>query len=421
MEKQKTIYSIVIKDINILNDWSMLFSLYVPIIGTKAASLYLGLINECLNLKQLNNPKFEITRLYKMMALNEIQFNQAIKKLESLKLIKTKISKAKKVKKFEIYSPLEPQEFFDNDLFSKTLISQIGDENFESLKFLFKEKMENDLEEDFEDVTAAFSDVFPDTLNQMAINPTNEEGLNLKLQSSKKTLFEKMLDLKYFSNCLKEFNININYNTYKNKKLLNWALSLYNFNEKDLSLILSQAFNYQTQIVDLALFENLVQKFIFSKKHSKKNLNSENNPLYREEQDLSWEENQELEEWNQTSPNVFSQNLTGQQVDVYTGKLIYDLQHQYAIEMGGVNGLLSYSYYVNNRIVPNYIYKIADTLKNMSITKGSDIMIYLKHIKNKRNLENAEYPKFRPKLNGTDVQMQSNLDRDEMLRLFSKI
>jgi replication initiation and membrane attachment protein len=196
-------------------------SLYEPIIGADALALYLTLTNEASSLKQLNYPKFEISRLYKISSLDEKKFNEAIKKLESLRLVKSKLSRKTGSRKYEIFASLEPSEFFGNVLFEKTLVAKIGLENLEALKFLYKEKKDDEVEDDFEDVTAMFEDVFAEELEQIQTSPCVDDAEFNNLVSSKKTILEKMLDLNLLISLLKSQNIVLNYNSQKIKKTLN--------------------------------------------------------------------------------------------------------------------------------------------------------------------------------------------------------
>lgn len=380
MQQNQVNYLITIKDQDVLRDLSSLISLYEPIIGAHALALYLCLTNEAATLKQLNYPKFELSRLYRISALSEKTFAEAIKKLESLRLVKSKVSRKTGIKKYEIFSPLDPSEFFANELFEKTLASKVGPENVEALRFLFKEKTDYELEDDFEDITAGFEDVFAEELAQIATLPCSEQSNFANLRGTKKTILEKMLNLKLLTALLKEAQIRINYETPSIKKSFNWALSIINFNEESLASIIIESFDQETKKLNLKTFENHVKSFVFSKKKLK---NTSQTPIFTPiNYELSNSQLSEINKMNVKNPVVVVQELTSQTPDLPTRKMIQVLSQDYHLEKGAINYLIEFSCFKNqNRIIVNYIYKIASSLKEFGITKAIDVMVYLYQLK----------------------------------------
>lgn len=398
MEKEEYQYSIINKDGGLLKDWSFLLNLYSPIIGPKATTLYFSLVNEETILRHLNYPKFELNRLYQMTSMDEKTFNENIKKLESLKLVKSKIARNKKMKRFELFAPLEPNEFFANEIFERTLLAKIGLENLEALKFIFKEKTEFDLEEDFEDVTATFEDVFPNELRE-AENATILDTTSIdNLRSSKRTLFEKMFNLVSFNSLLKKAKVNINYNSQKNKRAFNWALSLYNFNENDFANLIIESFDFERQTLDFNKFELTVQNFILDKK--KKN-------------------NQQNEtEIQKITPEIWAQKYLNQVLDLNFYKLLKKLRDEYRFENQVINSLMEFSCFVNQgKVIPNYIYKIADTVVEHQMMDSVVIIRYLTDLKTQKlNQEPKEHIVVE-----TDFNKSSIPTYDEVMNLVSKI
>ena len=82
------------KDEKFILDYKVLVRLYEPIIGSIAMSLYLTLESEIsLNKNAKNN--LVISRLHKLLQINETQFNEAIESLKEYKLIDYKANKRK--------------------------------------------------------------------------------------------------------------------------------------------------------------------------------------------------------------------------------------------------------------------------------------------------------------------------------------
>ncbi|ATZ16454.1 replicative DNA helicase loader DnaB [Entomoplasma freundtii] len=396
MEKEEFQYSLVNKDGGQFKDWSFFLSLYTPIVGPQATALYFSLVNEEAILRHLNYPRFELTRLYQITSINEKSFNESIKKLESLKLVKTKISRNKKLKRFELFAPLEPNEFFANEIFEKTLLTKIGLENVEALKFIFKEKSDIDVEEDFEDITATFEDVFPEELRNMTQTTTMETNIN-NLRSSKRTLFEKMFNLKSLNDRLKKANVNLNYNASKNKRAFNWALSLYNFNEEDFAKLIIESYDKTKQGLDFKYFQNGVETFVLKQKQKiSKGL----------------EATQKLTDLTLT-PENWAQNFLQQPLDLNFYKLLKKFREDYQFDNETINALMDFSCFVNQgKVIPNYLYKVADTVVEHQMGESKIIIRYLNDLKSQKQVKVPLEPTFN----------QSAIPTyDEVMNLVSKI
>ncbi|WP_146637362.1 DnaD domain protein [Spiroplasma clarkii] len=71
--------------------------------------------------------------------------------------------------------------------------------------------------------------------------------------------------------------------------------------------------------------------------------------------------------------------------------LIKKLRDVYKMRNSVINCLLDFSYYKNNgNVVPNYLYKIAATMNELSIKTADAAMVYLKEA-----VKNANKPKFK--------------------------
>lgn len=143
----------------ILNDFDkhILISLYEPIIGHLAVSLYLSLWNDLEN-KQISR---ELTH-HHLMSILKCPLNtikEARQALESVGLLKTYV-KNMNVNNYvyEIYSPLTPNEFFNHPILNIVLYNNLGAREYDYLKNKYKiEKI--DLKE-YEEITKQIDEVF---------------------------------------------------------------------------------------------------------------------------------------------------------------------------------------------------------------------------------------------------------------------
>lgn len=140
-------------------DFKILTSLYQPLIGAKALSLYLTLWNE-LDEKQMNANETTHHFLMNMtkMPLNEILAER--KKLEGIDLLKTYKKESDKYRLFyyELQPPLNPERFFASDVLSIYLYSRLGKQKYLEMRNRFIKSVPDFSQ--FEPITAPFDEAF---------------------------------------------------------------------------------------------------------------------------------------------------------------------------------------------------------------------------------------------------------------------
>ena len=116
----------IVKNNTILNNESrlILVKLYQPIIGTVAVNLYFSLWSN-LDVSQIISVAYTHHNLMAMMRIKLDDILEAREKLEAIGLLKTYVKKGSVNNYiYELYSPLEPYEFFDNPILAKTNITK---------------------------------------------------------------------------------------------------------------------------------------------------------------------------------------------------------------------------------------------------------------------------------------------------------
>ncbi len=133
-------------------------SLYEPIIGYAAVSLYFTLWRD---LDRLEIVSLDYTHHHLMSLLkSDLEtIKEARKSLESVGLIKTYFKQDNNNSYvYELYSPLSPKEFFNHPIFSVVLYNNLGKNEYELLKMEFQE-YKIDLKE-YEDITCTMDENF---------------------------------------------------------------------------------------------------------------------------------------------------------------------------------------------------------------------------------------------------------------------
>lgn len=132
------IYQVVNKSLLNETDKLVLNMLYMPLIGSKAVTLYNTLYNE-LSLNSYISR--ETNHHHLIVALGESikSIKEARMSLEGIGLLKTYV-KEDSVNSYvyELYSPLSVSEFFNNPIFSISLLNSVGIEEFNNIKNYFK-------------------------------------------------------------------------------------------------------------------------------------------------------------------------------------------------------------------------------------------------------------------------------------------
>ena len=126
-------YEVINKTILTEDDRKNIISLYEPIIGSDAVSLYFTLWRDT-EIKIIYTHHHLMTLLRKN--LETIKKSRVI--LEGIGLLKTYFKEGDVNSYiYEIYSPLSPKEFFSNPIFNVVLYNNIGSYEYDNLKKQF--------------------------------------------------------------------------------------------------------------------------------------------------------------------------------------------------------------------------------------------------------------------------------------------
>lgn len=198
-------YVVINKTILTEFDKKNLINLYEPIVGSSAIGLYLTLWSDLdkLEIMSIDYSHHHLMTILKM-DLNAIKINREC--LESVGLLKTYV-KTNEINEYvyELYSPLNPSEFFNHPIFNIVLYNNIGKYEYELLKKQYQ-KINLDLK-DYEDVTKHIKETFTTssvipsfevqerTIGLVEAN--NQVDFDLLVETLPKSLFnEKMLTKK---------------------------------------------------------------------------------------------------------------------------------------------------------------------------------------------------------------------------------
>lgn len=189
------------------NDYKVLYTCYLPIVGSDGISLY----GYLLSVGQSNLPFIFGEDLFNFTGLNEATATIARKRLEAACLIETynKVGVKEDSSSFilKLFPPLSPKKFFSDLALTKILDISIGNKKLDELKRSYI-KGEN-IGDDYTNISASFSAIFDIKNLDISINDSPDKledksgkhtASNVDMASLKKAMKERQIS----SNNLKD-------------------------------------------------------------------------------------------------------------------------------------------------------------------------------------------------------------------------
>ena len=248
----------IVKNNTILNNESrlILVKLYQPIIGTVAVNLYFSLWSN-LDVSQIISVAYTHHNLMAMMRLKLDDILEAREKLEAIGLLKTYVKKGSVNNYiYELYSPLEPYEFFDNPILATTLESNIGKNEYNKILNFFTVPQIN-LKE-YENISKTFSETF-ETTNSLNVETTDD----LRRVKQVDLIVDEKISLNNLLELIPNEILNHRTVTKEIKKLIYNLAYIYDFKEDELAELISNSINDKKMIDKNLLRENCRNYYTF--------------------------------------------------------------------------------------------------------------------------------------------------------------
>lgn len=175
-------YTVVNKSIITEDDRKNIISLYEPIIGPIAVSLYFTLLRD-IKLMEFISQDYTHHHLMTIMKSSIDTIRIARESLEGVGLLKSYYKEGEPNSYvYEIYSPLSPKEFFSSPIFNITLYNNIGKTEYELIKAEYElPKIEL---KDYEDISKELNVIYKSTSVLEPIETKEKTSLNIKLESN---------------------------------------------------------------------------------------------------------------------------------------------------------------------------------------------------------------------------------------------
>ena len=226
-------YTVVNKTIITEEDRKNIISLYEPIIGPIAVSLYFTLLRDIRVADFLSND-YTHHHLMTMMRSSIEVIRTAREALEGVGLLKTYFKEGESNSYvYEVYSPLTPKEFFSSPIFNVTLYNNVGKTEYENLMLEFQiPKL--DIRE-YQDISSPIDLTFKSSPNIEPFEVKERNSLNLK--------FDNNIDFDMLISSLPKGLIKESIFTKRMKDLINQLAYIYDFDTLKMIEIIRNVIN----------------------------------------------------------------------------------------------------------------------------------------------------------------------------------
>lgn len=354
----------------ILSDYNnfLIYELYMPIIGSDGASLYVTLANKAKQGKK----EISCNYLTSTMCISLNDLVNAKKKLEAVGLIQTFV-KSESVNRdliIVLSSPKSPQKFFGDIVLKGLLKQRIGTKNAAELKDFFK--METFDHQSYEEETANLVDVFSINFDShdFSYDPNTHEVL-VDFRTSNSVL---KFDFAYFiKNFAKRFNCDENIFSKEEKQAISSLANLYGYNEDFMIEVVCDCYDTIDHVLDLkklkrACYNSQVVNKVVAKKTKKSVEISSDTKMAKKVK--------YMEEYTPFNYLKLKQGNTNPvQADM---NILSYLATNLGLANGVINALVDYVLETNeNRLSKNLIEKIGASIVRERLETAFDTMNYL--------------------------------------------
>ena len=360
---QADIYTVINQSILTEVDKQVLISLYEPIIGSTAVSLFLTLWQDLekgeLISRDLNHHHLMVTL---KKPLNEIEISRHA--LEAVGLLKTYLKKTESNNEYlyELYSPLSAYEFFNHPVLSTLLLNNVGEMEYKYLNEYYKKITIN--KKEYEEITSTMNQTFK------SVTPYEKENEDIRKRTKNNINIAESIDFDFIIDSLPKGLINEKTFNKKIKELINQLAFVYNVDTMKMSDLIRMS------ISDIGLIdkEKLIQ--VVRKNYEFNTSGSLPTIVYRTQPE------------HLKAPKGDTSNL-GKMITVFENTKPYDylrcknkgakpsqrelkilelLAINYELPPGVINVLIDYAIRVNDgKLNQNYLEAIASTWKRKGI------------------------------------------------------
>lgn len=411
-------YTIINQTILTEVDKKIIISLYEPIIGPIAVSLYLTFWAD-LDKLELMSKDFTHHHLMTILKSKLIDIENARKSLEAVGLLKSYIKRNDNINEYlyELYSPLSASEFLNHPVLSILLLNNIGENEYNILLNSYKKYNFN--KSDYEEITSSMNETFKSVNeNVFEENIRNTKKLGINIASS--------IDFELLESTLPKGLVTSKTFNKKTKDLINQLAFIYNIDSVKMS-----------EIIRLVIDEYGIINKDKLRSATRKNYEYNNNGslptiVYRTQPDYLKSPSGDLSNrgkmihvFENTKPYDFLKSRNkGIKPTSRDLKILEHIAVDFDLPPGVVNVLVDYALLVNNGKLNNaYMEAIASTWSRKGIKTVEDAMNLaekghkknVKVVKETKNNVNINVPAWMDKDNKSEEMSEEELKELETM------
>ncbi|MDY4788823.1 MAG: DnaD domain protein [Bacilli bacterium] len=382
------------------HDRKIMATLYLPLIGVNAFSLYFVLWSDLEGDSAMSKIKRPVTRLDSMLNMSLIDITKACYKLEALGLLQRYKNEGDYI--LILKSPKSANAFFRNDLLFSMLKDRIGEVEFERSKLYFSYKPK--LPSGYINVSKQFCEIY--------------EYPNDYDDSEKQDLVERSegkIELNYDFDQLYSGLVNVSKFAFtdKVKETIGNIMYYYNISIVDMRGIIMKAYNFSDLSIDCDRIRYIAETF-YKENRRKLNVKSEQNTANNK---VSGNDDIDafIEFCNTHTVFQFLEAKDGVKPSGPDLNLLIELKNNYNLSDAVLNVIIDYCLKRNNnRLTRSYVLKIASSLNRSKIDNVYDAMMALKYPNMINKKENIKIEQEDETIDDQDIlEIIKKLDRGE--------
>ena len=411
-------YTIINQTILTEIDKKIIISLYEPIIGPIAVSLYLTFWAD-LDKLELMSKDFTHHHLMTILKSKLTDIENARKSLEAVGLLKSYIKRNDNINEYlyELYSPLSASEFLNHPVLSILLLNNIGENEYNII--LNNYKKHNFNKNDYEEITSSMNETFKSVNeNVFEENIRNTKKLGINIASS--------IDFELLESTLPKGLVTSKTFNKKTKDLINQLAFIYNIDSVKMSEIIRLVIDEYGIINKDKLRSATRKNYEYNNNGSLPTIVYRTQPEYLKSPsgDLS-NRGKMIHVFENTKPYDFLKSRNkGIKPTSRDLKILEHIAVDFDLPPGVVNVLVDYALLVNNGKINNaYMEAIASTWSRKGIKTVEDAMNLaekghkknVKVVKETKNNVNINVPAWMDKDNKSEEMSEEELKELETM------
>lgn len=404
---QSDVYQIKLASLVSNVDKDVMVELYQPLVGANATILYLTMLKQKRN--EDEEIEYQLTHLLNILQFTPAQFLSARRMLEGVGLLRTYSNEARQYI-YVLYAPKNPKDFFDDVLFKGLLIQSIGEK--ETKKLASRYKVNLDIEQGFEEVSASFVDIFHPNYDDAAFKKNFKESFVGHDEGRIRINFNDDLFTKYLSDTLGNPELSIGKRDLK--EIARYS-TLFGFSEKQMAAVVASIYD-----------ANATPKIDFAKLAMKAEEELRNKPNISLEMSVMKGDDPLSEKcrlMDATSPAKYLKILQNNtKVSNSDLQIVESLSKNYGFTNGVINAIIDYALEkCDNTLNLNYCEKVASSLARANVRSAIDAMNQLNRKQTRRKIDSPteSKPKVEPK--PIEKEIKAKISDDEMNDLLADL